>query len=286
MATSGSRRPSGPSCDHPNEPLAALALRRGPPQRNSTVKTPVSWIREYVELPPDVTTEQLAARLTALGLKVESIEKPGENIRGPLVVGQVLTMEPEPQKNGKTIEWCQVDVGDANGTGEPQGIVCGAHNFEPGDLVVVILPGGVLPGDFEISARKTYGHVSAGMICSSKELGLGEDHDGIIVLPGDAGEPGDDVFEVLPLRDEVIEFEINPDRAYALSLRGVGREAALAYGLPFDDPADRPVPTADEAAYDVVVEDPVGCPVFAGRSVTGFDPTARTPDWMARRIQL
>ena len=109
--------------------------------RGRPVKAPVSWIRDYVDLPADVTTEQLAARLTALGLKLEAIEKPGEQIRGPLVVGKVLTMEPEPQKNGKTIEWCTVDVGDANGTGEPQGIVCGAHNFAPGDLVVVILPG-------------------------------------------------------------------------------------------------------------------------------------------------
>ena len=83
-------------------------------------------------------------------------------------------MEAEPQKNGKTINWCTVDVGDANGTGEPQGIVCGAHNFAVGDLVVVVLPGGVLPGNFEISARKTYGHVSAGMICSAAELGLGD----------------------------------------------------------------------------------------------------------------
>ena len=100
--------------------------------------------------------------------------------------------------NGKTINWCFVDVGDANGTGEPQGIVCGAHNFDPGDLVVVMLPGGVLPGDFEISTRRsTPGHVSAGMICSARELGLGDDHEGIIVLPADAGEPGDDAFEVL-----------------------------------------------------------------------------------------
>jgi phenylalanyl-tRNA synthetase beta chain len=106
------------------------------------------------------------------------------------------------------------------------------------------------------------------------------------VLPPDAGEPGDDVFDVLPLREEVIEFEINPDRAYALSLRGVGREAALAYGVPFTDPADRPVPSSSAVAHPVVVEDPVGCPVFTGRSVSGFDPTAPTPDWMARRIQL
>src|SRR3954447_3814568 len=165
------------------------------------MKAPLSWIREYVDLPAGVTTEELAARLTALGLKLEAIEKPGDQITGPLVVGRVVTMDPEPQKNGKTINWCTVDVGDANGTGEPQGIVCGAHNFAPGDLVVVLLPGGVLPGNFEISARKTYGHVSAGMICSARELGLAEDTlssaDGIIVLPRDSGAPGDDAFGVL-----------------------------------------------------------------------------------------
>ncbi|HEY0949652.1 phenylalanine--tRNA ligase subunit beta [Nocardioides sp.] len=248
------------------------------------MKAPVSWIREYVELPDGVSTEDLTHRLTALGLKLEAIESAGADIRGPLVVGRVLTMEPEPQKNGKTINWCTVDVGAANGTGEPQGIVCGAHNFAPGDLVVVVLPGGVLPGGFEISARKTYGHVSAGMICSARELGLGEDHDGIIVLPADAGAPGDDAFDVLGLREEVIEFEINPDRAYALSLRGVAREAALAYGAPFRDPAAREVPAANDTGYPVEIEDAVGCPVFVARKVTGFDPAAPTPDWMARRL--
>ena len=250
------------------------------------MKAPVSWIREYADLPADVTTEDLAHRLTALGLKLESLERPGHDITGPLVIGRVLTMEPEPQKNGKTINWCTVDVADANGTGEPQGIVCGAHNFEPGDLVVVVLPGGVLPGGFEISARKTYGHVSAGMICSTKELGLGDDHDGILVLPADAGEPGDDVFDLLDLREEVIEFEINPDRAYAMSLRGVARESALAYGAPFRDPALREAPEDNGNGYPVVIDDPEGCPVFVARSVTGFDPTAPTPDWMSRRLVL
>ncbi|WP_193614509.1 phenylalanine--tRNA ligase subunit beta [Nocardioides lijunqiniae] len=249
------------------------------------MKTPVSWIRELVDLPADVTTETLTDRLTALGLKLEAIDAPGAAITGPLVVGRVLTMEPEPQKNGKTINWCSVDVGDANGSGEPQGIVCGAHNFAPGDLVVVVLPGGVLPGGFAISARKTYGHVSAGMICSAAELGLGEDHDGIIVLPADAGEPGDSAFGVLGLDEEIIEFEINPDRAYALSLRGVAREAALGFGVPFHDPAAREVPEPDADGYPVIIDDPEGCPVFAARRVTGFDATAPTPAWMARRIQ-
>ncbi len=245
---------------------------------------PVSWIREYVDLPDDLTTEQLAARLTALGLKLEAIEAPGDRITGPLVVGRVLTREPEPQKNGRTVNWCTVDVGAADGSGEPQGIVCGAHNFEAGDLVVVVLPGGVLPGQSEISARKTYGHISAGMICSARELGLGEDHEGIIVLPPDAGQPGDDAFGVLGLRDDVIEFEINPDRAYALSLRGIAREAALAYGASFTDPAARAVPAANDHGHPVVVDDPAGCPLFVARLVEGFDPAAPTPDWMAQRL--
>ena len=257
------------------------------------MKAPVSWIKEYVDLPAEVSTEQLAAELTRLGLKLEAIHRAGEGITGPLVVGRVLTMDPEPQKNGKTINWCTVDVGPesnaANGTGEAGqgvGIVCGAHNFAPGDLVVVVLPGGVLPGNFQISARKTYGHVSAGMICSAAELGLGEDHSGIIVLPPDAGEPGDDAFGVLGLAEEVIEFEINPDRAYAMSLRGVAREAALAFGAPYADPTERAVPAPDEQGHPVSVADPVGCPVFVARTVTGFDPTAPTPPWMAERIRL
>ncbi len=250
------------------------------------MRAPVSWIREYADLPADLGTEELAARLTALGLKLEALHRPGDAITGPLVIGRVLTMEPEPQKNGKTINWCTVDVSDANGTGEPQGIVCGAHNFAPGDLVVVVLPGGVLPGGFEISARKTYGHVSAGMICSAAELGLGDDHDGIIVLPADAGQPGDDAFDVLGLREEVIEFEINPDRAYALSLRGVARDAATGFGVGFRDPVARDLPEPNADGYPVVVDDAAGCPVFVARVVSGFDPAAPTPDWMARRIQL
>src|SRR3954447_7754541 len=142
------------------------------------MRAPVSWIRDYVDLPADLPAEELAARLTALGLKLESLEKAGGDLTGPLVLGRVLSFGEEPQKNGRTIRWCQVDVGSANGTREPQGIVCGAANFAVGDLVVVVLPGAVLPGGMEISARKTYGHVSSGMICSARELGLGEDHEG------------------------------------------------------------------------------------------------------------
>ena len=250
------------------------------------MKTPLSWIKEYVDVPADVTTEELTRRLTLTGLKLEGIESPGAAITGPLVVGRVLTMDPEPQKNGKTINWCTVDVGEANGTGEPQGIVCGAHNFAPGDLVVVVLPGGVLPGGFEISARKTYGHVSAGMICSAAELGLSGDHEGIIVLPPDAGAPGEDVRGVLGLDEEIIEFEINPDRAYALSLRGIAREVlvSVAGAADFRDPALRVTPEPNDEGHPVVLEDTAGCPVFVARSVSGFDPAAPTPDLIVQRL--
>ncbi len=251
------------------------------------MRVPLSWLREYVDLPGDVTADVLAHRLTALGLKLEALESPGADLVGPLVVGRVLSCVDEPQKNGKVIRWCQVDVGPEHNAEEgSRGIVCGAHNFTEGDLVVVSLPGAVLPGGFAIAARKTYGHISDGMICSTRELGTGDDHDGILVLEADEAKPGDDAIELLHLRDDVIEFEINPDRAYALSLRGVAREAAIAYGVPFRDPANRDVPAPNDHGYPVRVDAPDGCPVFAARTVTGFDPAAPTPRWLARRVQL
>jgi phenylalanyl-tRNA synthetase beta chain len=250
------------------------------------MRVPLSWLREHVRLPVDVPVAELAARLTALGLKLEALESPGADVTGPLVLGRVADFATEEHKNGKTIRWCQVDVGAHNDGGEPRGIVCGAHNFAVGDLVVVALPGARLPGGFAISARKTYGHVSDGMICSARELGLGDDHTGIIVLEAGAGEPGDDAAGALHLRDDVIEFEINPDRAYALSVRGVARESAIAYDVEFADPADGAVPPEDEPSYPVQVDDAHGCPVFVTRTVTGLDPTAPSPRWLARRVQL
>ena len=191
----------------------------------------------------------------------------------------MLTIEPEPQKNGKTINWCTVDVGDANGTGEPQGIVCGAHNFAPGDLVVVVLPGGVLPGGFEISARKTYGHVSAGMICSAARAGprrRPRRHHRAARRRGGARRRR--ASTLLHLRDEVIEFEINPDRAYALSLRGVAREARARRraSASATRPCATPRPPTTTATRSSS-RTRRGCPVFVARTVTGFDPAAPDP---------
>src|SRR3954454_12411417 len=222
------------------------------------MRAPVSWIRAVVPGLPADATDDLAQRLTAQGRKLEAIERPGHDITGPLVVGRVLAFTDEPQKNGKTIRWCSVDVGEAlNVDGQPRGIVCGAHNFVQGDLVVVSLPGAVLAGGFVISARKTYGHVSDGMICSAKELGLGDEHDGIIRLAewGVDAPVGSDAIPLLGLDEETVEVNVTPDRGYALSVRGVAREYALAAGARFTDPADLPVPAASADGFPVRVED-------------------------------
>ncbi|MEU6206506.1 phenylalanine--tRNA ligase subunit beta [Micromonospora musae] len=249
------------------------------------MRVSVSWLREYVDLPADLSTDDLTQALVGLGIEVDSVADLRENVTGSLVVGEVLEIE-ELTGFKKPIRFVRVDVGAANGTGEPQEIVCGARNFAPGDRVVVILPGGVLPGGFAIGARKTYGRNSNGMICSVRELGLGDDHEGILVLPEESpAKPGDDARPVVGLDEIVLELEITPDRGYGLSLRGLARELSHAFGVPFRDPGLAPAPGATpEPAYPVEVRDTVGCDRFAARMVRGVDPSAPTPGWMQRRL--
>lgn len=271
------------------------------------MKVPVNWLRELTGL--DQPTAQIAQGLTRAGLNVEKIESSADVVSGrDLVVGRVLEMHPEPQKNGKTINWCRVEVGEqhmhdadernnqtgTDGTPVPgRGIICGAQNFGVGDLVVVALPGAVLPGGFEIASRKTYGHISDGMICAIDEIGLGTDHEGIIVLdPATGARPGDDALSVLGARDEVLELDITPDLGYCLSLRGAGREACQAMGAWFTDPyAPAPGGEGDQVG---AVEQHVGYPVrlesqactrFVAFTIEGLDPSAPTPQWMQTRLQ-
>ncbi|HAN24629.1 MAG TPA: phenylalanine--tRNA ligase subunit beta, partial [Microbacterium ginsengisoli] len=199
------------------------------------MRIPLSWLREYVDVPADATPEDVLASFVSVGFEEEDVHS--FDVTGPVVVGQVVSFEPEPQSNGKTIRWCQVDVGEANGG--VRGIVCGAGNFFAGDKVVVTLPGAVLPGPFPIAARKTYGHVSDGMIASARELGLGEDHSGILRLTelGLDPEVGTDAIALLGLDDVAVEINVTPDRGYALSLRGAAREYSHATGAAFRDPA-------------------------------------------------
>ncbi|WP_055713048.1 phenylalanine--tRNA ligase subunit beta [Streptomyces torulosus] len=248
------------------------------------MRVPLSWLREYVDLPATETGRDVQAKLVSAGLEVETVEQLGADLKGPLVVGQVLTIE-ELEGFKKPIRFCTVDVGTANGTGEPQEIVCGARNFAVGDKVVVVLPGAELPGGFAISARKTYGRNSHGMICSSDELGMGDDGTkGIIVLPPET-EVGKDAIELLELVDEVLDIAVTANRGDCLSIRGVARETAIAYGLPLRDPALLDVPGPNAFGHPVQVSDPLGCDRFTARTVTGLDPEARSPIWLKRRLQ-
>ncbi|MEV4563228.1 phenylalanine--tRNA ligase subunit beta [Nonomuraea sp. NPDC049419] len=240
------------------------------------MRVPLSWLREYVDLPA-VTAHEVADKLTAAGLKLESITSHGHDVKN-VVVGEVLEVE-ELTGFKKPIRHCKVEVGEAT----PREIVCGATNFAAGDRVPVVLPGGVLPGGFEVGARKTYGRMSEGMICSERELGLGDDHSGIMVLP--EGTPiGTDVVELLGLRDDVIELEITPDIGYALSIRGVAREVATAFGVAFRDPADVEVPAETAPSWPASIADPTACDRFVLREAHGFDPEAQTPLWMRVRL--
>ncbi len=256
------------------------------------MRVPLSWLREYVDVPVGTTPEDVLASLVSVGFEEEDVH--GFGLTGPIVVGEVLSFEAEPQSNGKTIRWCQVDVGAANGG--VRGIVCGAGNFFVGDKVVVTLPGAVLPGPFPIAARKTYGHVSDGMIASARELGLGDEHDGILRLVelGLDPEIGADAIALLGLDDVAVEINVTPDRGYALSLRGVAREYAHATGAAFRDPGahefdDLAQPTS---GFGVAVDDTapirgnVGASEFVVRTVRGVDPTRPTPAWMIARLQL
>jgi phenylalanyl-tRNA synthetase beta chain len=265
------------------------------------MRVPLSWLAEYVELVPGTTPEDVHAALVKVGLEEEDVHT--FEVQGPIVVGEVLDFVEEPQSNGKTIRWCQVRVAPegeraADGGDAVHGIVCGARNFFVGDQVVVTLPGAVLPGPFPIAARKTYGHVSDGMIASARELGLGEDHDGILRLStlGVEAPVGTDAIELLGLNDAAIEINVTPDRGYAISIRGVAREYAHATGAAFRDPVEHgAAPAAGEAsadAFPVTIDDQapirgrVGSSVFATRIVRGVDASRPTPPWMVARLKL
>ena len=262
------------------------------------MRVPISWLAEFVDIAPGTSLEEIHAALVKVGLEEEGVH--GFELTGPIVVGRVLEFTPEVQSNGKTINWCLVDVGPSTGAGQARdirGIVCGAHNFVTGDKVVVALPGAVLPGPFPIAARTTYGHVSDGMIASARELGLGEEHDGILRLASLGLDPeiGTDALALLGLDDSAVEVNVTPDRCYAFSIRGIAREYSHSTGAEFRDPAlAAPLaePEPRPAGFPVTIDDRapirgrVGATVFVTRVVRGVDPTLPSPPWMISRLTL
>lgn len=244
------------------------------------MRAPVSWIAEFTALPAGLSGAALGEALVRVGLEVERVSSPADGVSGPLLIGRVRSIEELTEFN-KPIRYCLVDVGEP----APRGIVCGARNFAEGDLIVAALPGSVLPGPFPIAARQTYGRTSDGMICSARELGLGEEHSGILVLPPDSAQPGQDALDALGMRDAVLDIAVTADRGYCLAVRGLAREAAAALDVPFSDVR---APSADIAAgsgYPVSVSDPAGCDRFAVRAVTGLDARRPTPEFIARRLR-
>jgi phenylalanyl-tRNA synthetase beta chain len=244
------------------------------------MKLPLSWLREFVAVPDGITLPELEEAFVSVGFEVEEIEEQGVDLSGPVVVARVVSIENvEGQK--KPIRYVGIDCGEA----ETRYVICGASNFAVGDLVVASLPGAVLPGGFEISARQTYGHTSNGMICSARELGISDEHAGIIVLQ--SGKPGEDAIALLEIRDVIFDIAINPDRGYALSIRGLARELASSLNVTYTDPAKN----VNEKKYDinksgvqVTIDDSAAASVIYIRTISGFNPNAQSPIWMQRRI--
>jgi phenylalanyl-tRNA synthetase beta chain len=244
------------------------------------VRVPLSWLRDLVDV--EASARVVAERLTAAGLQVEKVDEVGHDVTN-VVVARVLEVE-ELSGFKKPIRWVTL----TDGSGERQ-VICGATNFVPGDVVAYARPPAELPGGFRVERRLAYGKDSDGMICSARELGMGDDHTGILVLgAGDiAALPlGAEVVDVLGLRDSVLDIAVNPDRGYALSVRGVAREVATAFGVALRDPASVAVDVEPAAAYEVRIEDPAGCDRYVARLVTGLDVSAQSPMWLQRRLAL
>jgi len=250
---------------------------------------PLSWLLEYAAVPEPVDVGEVARRLTAIGLEIEGIEQVGHDISS-VVVARVLEID-ELTGYKKPIRYCRVttaaSAASTAGDGE-RSVICGAVNFSVGDKVPLALPGAVLPRGREIGVQESYDRLSEGMICSPAELGLGDDHTGIMVLPPDA-PLGVDFTAYAGLRDVVLDVNVTPDKGHALSVRGMARELASAFGVAYTDPADAGLPDWAESpgtgeVHQASIADPTACDRFALREVRGIDPARPTP--LAMRVRL
>ena len=252
------------------------------------MKVSLKWLSEYVEIPADL--KAFCDRLDLTGTGVEGVEIAGATY-DKVVVGQIVEKKAHPNSDHMWV--CQVSVGEndlgQDGKPEPLQIVCGAQNFNEGDKIPVALVGAEF-GDFKIKKSKLRGVVSNGMNCSERELGLGSDHDGIMILPADApvGEPFADYMK---LNDKILDLEITPNRPDCLSMKGMAREVGAMYERDFTDPLDDPIfnlgenqdlePTAD--SVEVTISDPARCDRYTARVIENVK-VGPSPDWLAQRV--
>ena len=239
------------------------------------MKVSEQWLREWADAPVD--TDTLVEQLTSAGLTVDSAE-PLSAPMDKVVVARVLEVSPHPQADRLSL--CSVDAG----SGEPLAVVCGATNVHKGMVAPMALVGARLADGNKIRRSKIRGVESQGMLCSARELGLGEDADGILSLDSRApiGQP---LSEYLRLDDVIIDIELTPNRGDCLGMSGVAREIGVANKIPLTGPALQPVAAAIDDRFAVHLDAPEHCPRYVGRVIRDIDPAAPTPMWMVERLR-
>ena len=245
------------------------------------MKISLNWIRDYVAL--DASVDEVSRAITFLGFEVEGVVKTGAPVLSQVVVGEVLTRDKHP--NADKLSVCTVDVGPAGGV---KTIVCGAQNYKVGDRVPVALVGAVLPGNFVIKESKIRGQLSYGMMCSGRELGIGEDHSGLLILEGRPAV-GTPINDVLPAGDTVIDVEITPNRPDCLSHLGLARELAAWFKKDLAYPqttyrGELPGASRPDLLAGVRVDDPEGCPLYTAHVITGVK-VGPSPSWIQERLK-
>jgi phenylalanyl-tRNA synthetase beta chain len=233
------------------------------------------WLKQWVEL--DLEAAVLAERLTASGLEVDELRPASGQFSG-VSVARIVSCEPHP--NADTLKLCQVDTGE----GEPLQVVCGAPNAATGMKIAFARVGAELGEGQKIGKVKLRGVESHGMACSGRELGLSDDHSGLLELPGDA-PVGEDFRTYLQLDDHRISLDLTPNRADCLSIKGLARDVSASCDARYTPPDIQPVQATIEDQFPVSVEDQQGCARYAGRVIRGTDPAAPTPLWMVEALR-
>ena len=240
------------------------------------MKLSLDWLSDWVDC--DLAPQELGARLTMAGFELEAVTPAAPAFSG-VVVARILSAERHPQAD--KLQVCRVDAGQG---GEPLQIVCGAPNARAGLVTALAQVGARLPNDLHIKAARLRGVESAGMLCSARELGLSEGHEGILELAADA-TVGADLRTHLALDDTVLELNVTPNRGDAMSVLGLAREVATLTGRPLGGPDLSPVAASGGAVFPVRVDAVQACPRFLGRVIEGVDNTRPSPTWLRERLR-